>query len=61
MRCETCKGTRWSIRVEIKKFDGIDTIYHVPLPCPDCLGGETHCCGGDQACEWPDNAMDDFG
>lgn len=36
MLCPTCNG-RGTV-------DGLTQVY----PCPDCVGGNAHCCEGDQ-------------
>lgn len=46
MRCERCNGRGY---VPILDEAGVQIGLR---PCPDdgCLGGERHCCEGDQAC-----------
>lgn len=38
MICTTCHGERW-------KWETISN-GRARVPCPDCLGGEMHCCEG---------------
>lgn len=42
MRCETCQGTQWIPTG--RAWEG-DPIMRA---CPDCIGGQAHCCEGMQ-------------
>lgn len=52
MRCHNCHG-RGNIEIVFQCSIGIDGILrrsnYIVGPCPDCLGGEYHCCEGERA------------
>jgi hypothetical protein len=42
MKCQTCHG----VCLVETRVRGIPEV----VPCPNCIGGEDHCCSGDTAC-----------
>lgn len=47
MLCETCRGTRVvRTTVAVRSIGGV--VWY-PEPCPDCIGGQQHCCEGETA------------
>lgn len=53
-QCQTCRGLRFvDSRGRPPRADSVGLV-----PCPECLGGEQHCCDGEQAQPEPDRRDD---
>lgn len=44
MICQTCHGNHYVTRAYSTELGP----YYETQPCPECIGGVSHCCDGDQ-------------